>query len=927
MTKNPIAMAVALALTTSLSLSGCDRTSSLTEQEHIQRAKDLDDKGKLKESVIELKNAIQKNPDSAQARLLLGEIYLRLGLGNEAEKELSRAEKLGVNPETIKLQLGKAWLLTGEYKRVIEEISPTLSTSPRSKAAFINMQGDALIGLRKRDEGCKLYEDALAIDSNHVPAYLGLANCALSRNKIDEARDQLAAAIKINPSDPGTWVALGNFERLNNNSQAAIAAYSTALKHDPSNLDALFGRVQIYAESGKSAEAKADLKRLKELAPTFFGIHFAEALLNYSAGKTDQALEAVQRSIKANPNHMPSQLLFAIVQYDKKSYGNAAKTLGQYLQRIPGHLEVRKLLAATYLKLNQPGRTLELLAPYIAAGKADGQILALAGEARIRSDDPASANDLFVKASELVPTSVAFRTKAGLSLLASGDNAEAISALDATAAMSGKDPRADIALAYHYIDTKQYDHALAVLADIEKKIPDSPGTHSLRGVVYAGKGDYVQARKSYERALALKPDLVSASIRLAAIDIKEKQYAAARSRYQSILDKDGKNIPAMVGLAELSAIENKQDEYLSWLEKALKANPAAFVPRALMANHYLETQQPQKALVMAREAVTGNPGLPDALALLGRVQLAAGDLDSAVSTFTKLANLSPKSAEAQYNLAKALASKGNEEGARSALRTALTLDSEHVDALAALSSLEAARGNHAEAVKLARSVQALATVSPRGFVLEGDALLAQKRYAEAASAYGRAPEKSKDTQLTIQQHRALLLGSSTDKADSLLLGWLQAHPQDLVARAYLAESYIRRKLNAEAIKQYEILLATVPNNPMMLNNLAILYQQQQNPKALPTAEKTYKIAPDTPAYADTLGWILVQQGQTERGLKLLEKAVAGSPKNPEVRFHLAYALTQAGRKPQAQQEIKRLQAMQLNPELAQQVTRLKQRLP
>jgi len=926
MTHHPVALAIALALATSATLSGCDRTSNLTEQEHIQRAKDLEDKGKLQEGVIELKNAIQKNPDSAQARLLLGEIYLRLGLGNEAEKELSRAEKLGVNPETIKLQLGKAWLLTGDYKRVLEEISPSLSTSPRSKAAFFKMQGDALLGLRKLDEGCKLYKDALAIDPEHISAYWGLANCALAHGNSGEARDMLTTAIKINDADPVSWTALGNLERLNNNNQAAIVAYSAALKHDPSNLDALFGRAQIYAESGKAVEANADLKRLSTLAPAFFGVHFLEALLHYSAGKTDQALDSVQRAIKANPNYMPAQLLFAIVQYDKKSYENAAKNLSKYLQRIPGHLEVRKLLAATYLKLNQPSRSLELLAPYITAGKADGQTLALAGEARMRSDDPSSAKGLFEKAAELVPTSVAFQTKVGLSLLASGDNAEAIRALDTSAAMSNKDPRADIALAYHYIDTKQFDNALGVLADIEKKLPNSPGTYSLMGVAYAGKGDYVQARKNYERALTLKPDLVSASIRLAAIDISEKDYAAARSRYQSILGKDEKNIPAMVGLAELSVIEKREGEYLKWLEKAAKASPAAFVPRALMANHYQETQQPQKALVIAREAAAANPGLPEALTLLGRMQLAAGENDNAVVTFTKLTAMAPKSAEAQYNLAKVLASIGNEKGARSALRTSLTLDPDYVDSLAALSSLEASQGNHAEAVKLARAVQVHAAVSPRGFILEGDALLAEKRFAEAVSAYAKAPEKSKDSQLIIRQHQAMLLGNAADKADSMLLGWLQTHPQDMVARAYLAESYIRRKLNAEAIKQYETLLNTVPNNPMVLNNLAILYQQQKNPKALATAEKTYKIAPGNPSYADTLGWVLVLQGQTERGIKLLEKAVAGSSQNPEVRFHYAYALTQAGQGSLARQEIKRLQEMRLSPELAHQAALLEQRL-
>ena len=60
MTKHPVALAIALALSVSVALPGCDNTASLTEQEHIQRAKDFEDKGNLKGSIVELKNAVQK---------------------------------------------------------------------------------------------------------------------------------------------------------------------------------------------------------------------------------------------------------------------------------------------------------------------------------------------------------------------------------------------------------------------------------------------------------------------------------------------------------------------------------------------------------------------------------------------------------------------------------------------------------------------------------------------------------------------------------------------------------------------------------------------------------------------------------------------------------------------------------------------------
>jgi putative PEP-CTERM system TPR-repeat lipoprotein len=857
----------------------------------------------------------------------LGETYVTLERGREAEQELKRAQELGVKPESLKVPLGRALLLQGLHQRTLNEIKPGPDSSQANLAKILEIQGRAQLGLGKLDEGCPLFQQSLQKDANYVPAYWGLANCAIAKGNLSETRAMIDTAIKIDGTDPESWVVLGEFERLNNNHQAAVEAYSTALKHDPSKLSALFGRAQVYAYTGKPAEARADLENLKKVAPNHFGVHFVEAVLDYAAGKTGQALDAVQRALRSNPDYLPGQLLFALVQYDRKAYEEAAQTLTGYLQRAPGHLEAIKLLAAVYLKLGQPDRSLALLRPYIAAGKADAQVLALAGEAYLRGDDPSSARDLFEKAADLAPASAFLRTKVGLSRLAAGEEAKAVKELETASAMGGKDYRADAAIVYYFLAEGQFDKALAATAALEKKLPDSPGTYNLKGQAYMGKKDFAQARKNFERALELKPTLVSAAVRLAVLDLQEKNLPAARGRYQAILDKDSKSVPAMVGMAELAALEKKESEYLAWLERAAKVSPAAFVPRAMMAKYYLDRGEPQKALTVAREALAGRPDSPEALDLVGQVQLAAGEKENARSTYIKLAALTPKSAPAQYNLAKAHAAMGDEKATRSALRKALELKPDYIEALVTLSALEARTGNHAEAIRIARELQTRSADSSLGFALEGDALMMAKRYAEAARLYEQALAKNEDSSLAVRQHLALLRSGDAKKADGTLLAWLKAHPQDQIARAHLAESYMKRQLKRQAIEQYQILLSAVPNNAVVLNNLAVLYQEERDPRALAMAEKVYKLKPDSPLYADTLGWILVQQGESARGLQLLEKAVARAPENPEVRFHFAYALAKAGQTSKARLELAQLQKMKVSRELAEQVGQLHRSLP
>jgi Flp pilus assembly protein TadD len=205
--------------------------------------------------------------------------------------------------------------------------------------------------------------------------------------------------------------------------------------------------------------------------------------------------------------------------------------------------------------------------------------------------------------------------------------------------------------------------------------------------------------------------------------------------------------------------------------------------------------------------------------------------------------------------------------------------------------------------------------------------MAEKRYAEAAASYEKGLANGKDSRLIVKHHQALLRSGDTKKADDKILRWLEQNPQDQISRAYLAESYMLRRLNQQAIAQYQILQSSVPNNPVILNNLAVLYQKEKDPRALAVAEKAYKLDPEKADYADTLGWILVEQGKSARGLELLEKATKLEPKNPEVRVHLAYALAQTGQTKRARQEIARAKEMKLSPEQERQVQQLLQPVP
>ena len=84
-----------------------------TSEEYLQEAETYLQSGEIRAAVIQLKNALQRDPDNARARFRLGETYLKLGQGAAAAKELGRARQLGMATERVLIPLGQALMMQG----------------------------------------------------------------------------------------------------------------------------------------------------------------------------------------------------------------------------------------------------------------------------------------------------------------------------------------------------------------------------------------------------------------------------------------------------------------------------------------------------------------------------------------------------------------------------------------------------------------------------------------------------------------------------------------------------------------------------------------------------------------------------------------------------------------------------------------------
>jgi putative PEP-CTERM system TPR-repeat lipoprotein len=490
-----------------------------------------------------------------------------------------------------------------------------------------------------------------------------------------------------------------------------------------------------------------------------------------------------------------------------------------------------------------------------------------------------------------------------LAHLAQGDMNTAFGELEQISS-ADKGTTADLALIAAYLRRNEADKALKAIDVLEKKQPDNPSTHNLRAGALLAKKDVVGARKSFEKALAVSPTYFPAAMSLARMDMADKKPEEARKRFEAILAVDPKNSAAMLALADLRAASGSTPaEVTELLNKAVSANPTDVAPRLALINFYLRSKESKKAVTAAQDALAALPDKPDILDALARAQAAAGDLNQALAAYGKLATLQPASPVPLLRMAGIHVANKNKEEAIKSLRKALEIKPDLLDAQRGLILIALESQKPENALAIAREIQKQRPKEATGFALEGDIQAASRHWPEATSAYRSALKLAAAPELAIKLHTVYLATKNKTEADRTATAWLKDHPKDIAFRLHMGDVALAGKDYTTAAQYFRDTVDIQPNNPLALNNLAWVSGKLKSPKAIEYAEKANQLAPNQPAFMDTLAMLMAAKGDTAGAITLLRKAVEIAPQAATIRFNLAKLLVSAGRKDEARAEL------------------------
>lgn len=893
-------MAVAIAV--SALIAGCgDNPDKLVEaaRQHLE-------KNDPASASIELKNALAKNPDLAEARFLLGRALLESGDPANAEIELKKAADLNYKADKVAILMARSLAAQDQFRKVTDAYAALEPADAQDRAELKSSVAYAYAAQNKPDMANAAFAAAIAAQPDHVPSLLGQARLKAAAGDMSGAREIVDGVLAKNPREVDALLFLASLQSVAGKKEETLATYRSVLEIRPTAIAAHSALIMASLQEGKVDAAQQQLEAMQKAAPKSVQTVYMQGLVALQQKNLNLARESAQNLLRSAPDDARVLQLAGAVEFESRSDLQAQEYLTRSLARDAQSEFARRLLVKSYLRTGQVNKAIAALQPVLDDSNPSPAMLSLAGETFMQAGDNTRAESYFNRVNRLEPDNARNRTALAMIQASRGDS-RGIDELEDIAA-ADKGSSADMALIATSLSQKRYDQALAAIAALEKKQPDNLAIYNLRAAALHGKGDVAGARRSLEQALGRDAAYFPSAAALARLDLAEQKPAQAAGRFETLLAKDPKNVQALLALAELRDREGKGSaEVTDLIKRAVSAAPTDAMPRVAMIAYALRQKDGKGAVAAAQEALQALPDRPEVLDAAGRAMQEGGEFNQAMSLYGKLATLLPNTPQPYLRQAEVQLAAKNREAAREALARGLSAQPGSVPLLRAVVMLDAEDKRYAEATAGARTIQAREPKQATGYLLEGDVLAMQRQWNEAQAVYRKGLVQAPSSgELALRLHTVMLAAGQTADAGKFADGWLKSHPKDAGFPVYLAGVAAQRKDYAQAASHYRRALELQPNNPVILNDLAWMLGKSGDAKALGYAEQAYKLAPNHPAIMDTLGVLQIEQGQVAKGTALLRKAVELAPQNGDIRLNLARALIKGGDKSGARSELETL---------------------
>lgn len=557
--------------------------------------------------------------------------------------------------------------------------------------------------------------------------------------------------------------------------------------------------------------------------------------------------------------------------------------------------------------------------------------------------DPRQPQTLFDKVNTIADQLLAKNAKSfdGLRLkgnLAASSKRYAEAENDYRAANDVKPLQPELILAWAgtlFLDGKPAD-AEALSYQIITKNKTYLPIYDLLYVHYMQGKDLPNAEKVLKTKIANNPNHAGSVLELAAFYHSASREADMKSTLEQLVNNPKQFPQGRLQVGDVYSRLGRWNEALAEYNAGAAADSGNRKERLVylkrITDVWIAQGKPEQAEKEVDEILKEEPGEAAATGVKASLLLTKASTDNAgkaVALLQPVVEKNPENANLHFTLGRALAIKGDRDGARAQFLTAIQKNRNYIEPRLALIELSQAKGDYAGvlqyandvlainpnlgSVRLIRAVSLLNTGSDvmgrkeladleKAFPQNREVLLQtaildlrDKKYKEAEERFRLLAQNTKDVRPLTGLVQTLAAESQLDKALKYLQDELKKSPQNNQVRYLLGLVAVSAGKPDLAIEQYQQLLHAAPNSAQVYMALGSTYRLKKDiPTALSNFQKASELAPKDPGPLVAMADTLQAAGRKPDALAAYRKALQLKPENPVILNNTAYLIAETG---------------------------------
>ncbi|MFA8451426.1 MAG: tetratricopeptide repeat protein [Bacteroidales bacterium] len=325
----PILLLCLLILTNiSNSFSQINTIAVLQSEEYLLQ------KQKYSEALVNLNNAVIRNPKDFRTLYLRGYAKFFLKDYDGAEKDFTKTLEIAPAFTNALLYRGKTYAVKKKYDLALNDFKTGLKYDPHNTQLLFDL-GNIYLSKKEYHISIQKYDSVLLIQPKFIEANINKAIAYFSLNKIEKALKSINLVLKANPLNAEALWRRSLLHMKKKDLKRAQCDIEKSLKINSSNPRIYFLRGLLNIELEKPEEALKDFNIVLKMDPQNALTFFNRAILKLKSNKQKDALLDLDNVLIINPNNIRTLYLKGVTLSDLKKYKKAEETLSKAIELYP----------------------------------------------------------------------------------------------------------------------------------------------------------------------------------------------------------------------------------------------------------------------------------------------------------------------------------------------------------------------------------------------------------------------------------------------------------------------------------------------------------------------------------------------------------------------------------------------------------------